>query len=302
MTIRWGILGCGNVCELKSGPGLQKAAGSELAFVMRRDAALAEDYARRHGVARWTTDAGALIGDPHVDAVYVATPPGTHLEYALRVAAAGKPAYVEKPMARNHAECRRMIEAFAAARLPLFVAYYRRRLPRFLKTKELIDSGRLGQVTMLNYRYAGDNVHRITPGRLEWRLIAEHSGGGLILDLASHALDIFDFLFGPIEQVQGAAANVASPCDVEDVVAMHCRFASGVLGVAGWNFAAVAGEDMIEITGTGGKASLSLFGNDPVVLATAAGVEQFDLPNPPQSRAPPGHCRKAIAMPCRRCR
>ena len=250
MTIHWGILGCGNVCEVKSGPGLQKAAGSQLALVMRRDAALAEDYARRHGVARWTTDAEALLRDPDVDAVYIATPPGTHLEYALRVAAAGKPAYVEKPMARNHAECRRMIEAFAAAGLPLLVAYYRRRLPRFLKTKELIDSGRLGQVTMLNYRYASNKVHRVAPGELEWRLIAEHSGGGLLLDVGSHALDIFDFFFGPIEQVHGAAANLATACDVEDVVALHCRFASGVLGVAGWNFAAVAAEDMIEITGT----------------------------------------------------
>ena len=286
MTIRWGILGCGKVCEVKSGPGLQKAAGSELVYVMRRDAALAEDYARRHGVARWTTDAEALIHDPGVDVVYIATPPGTHLEYALRVAAAGKPAYVEKPMARNHAECRRMIEAFATAGLPLFVAYYRRRLPRFLKIRELIDSGRLGQVTMLNYQYAGNRFQRMTPGQLEWRLIAEHSGGGLLLDVGSHALDIFDFLLGPIEQVSGTAANLASPCDVEDAVVLHCRFASGALGLAGWNFAAVGSEDLIEITGTHGKVSLAVFGNDPVVLTTAAGVEQFDLPNPPHIQQP----------------
>jgi 1,5-anhydro-D-fructose reductase (1,5-anhydro-D-mannitol-forming) len=286
MTIRWGILGCGSVCEVKSGPAFQKVAGSELALVMRRDAARAEDYARRHAVLRWTTDADALIHDREVDAVYIATPPGTHLEYALRVAAAGKPAYVEKPMARNHAECRRMLEAFSSACLPLFVAYYRRRLPRFVKTKQLIEAGRLGQVTLLTYRYASNKVHRIPPGPLEWRLIAEHSGGGLFLDLASHALDIFDFLFGPIEEVYGLAANRASPYDVEDVVTLNCRFASGALAAASWNFATSAAEDMIEISGTLGKISLSLFGNDPVVLTTTSGAEQFDLPNPPHIQQP----------------
>ena len=286
MTIRWGILGCGNVAEVKSGPGFQKADGSELVFVMRRDAALAEDYARRHGVARWTADADELIRDPEVDAVYIATPPGTHCEYALRVAAAGKPAYVEKPMARNLAECRRMIAAFADARLPLFVAYYRRGLPRFLTVKELIDSGRVGQVTMLHYRYASNKMCRIEPSKLEWRLLAEQSGGGHFLDLGSHALDIFDFLLGPIEQVHGAAANLASACDVEDAVAMHCRFHNGAMAVAGWNFAAADQEDAIAITGTLGKITLSVFGNDPVVLTTASGVETFERPNPPHIQQP----------------
>src|SRR4051794_19319723 len=131
-TIRWGIIGCGDVTEVKSGPALQQAAGSALVAVMRRDAERAKDYARRHGVPRWYADADALIGDPEVDAVYVATPPSSHMDYAVRVAAAGKPAYVEKPMARNFDECRRMIDACRAARGgaggPLFVAYYRPRV------------------------------------------------------------------------------------------------------------------------------------------------------------------------------
>ena len=113
MTIRWGIIGCGNVTEVKSGPGFQQVVGSTLLMAMRRDAAQVEDYAQRHGVPKWTTDADRLIHDPEVDAVYIATPPGKHLEYALRVAAAGKPAYIEKPMARNHAECQRMVEALS---------------------------------------------------------------------------------------------------------------------------------------------------------------------------------------------
>src|SRR3982751_1225430 len=122
-TIRWGIIGCGDVTEIKSGPGFQKAEGSALVAVMRRDGGKGRDYARRHGVARAYDRAEDLIADPEVDAVYVATPPSSHAELALAVAAAGKPCLVEKPMARTHAECVRMIEAFSSRRVPIWVAY-----------------------------------------------------------------------------------------------------------------------------------------------------------------------------------
>src|SRR5438552_4125820 len=147
-SIRWGIIGCGDVTEKKSGPAFAKARGSALVAVMRRSADLAADYAKRHNVPRWYADAQQLIDDPEIDAVYIATPPGSHMEYALRAAAAGKPVYVEKPMARDHAECLRMIEACRAARggqgVPLFVAYYRRGLTKFQRIKRMIDDGRIG--------------------------------------------------------------------------------------------------------------------------------------------------------------
>lgn len=142
--VRWGIIGVGNVTERKSGPGFQRAARSELVAVMRRDAARAADYARRHGVPRWYADAGALIHDPEVDAVYIATPPDSHMRYTLEVAAAGKPVYVEKPMARTAAECEAMVAACRAAGVPLFVAYYRRAMPRFVKVKALLEGGAVG--------------------------------------------------------------------------------------------------------------------------------------------------------------
>ena len=104
-TVKWGIEGCGNVCEVKSGPGLYKAEGSELVMVMRRDGAKAEDFAKRHGVDRWSDNADEVLGDSEVNAVYIATPPSSHLELGLKVAAAGKPCLMEKPMAMNHKEC-----------------------------------------------------------------------------------------------------------------------------------------------------------------------------------------------------
>lgn len=286
MCVRWGIIGCGNVCEVKSGPGLYKAQGSELVAVMRRDAAKAADYAQRHNVPRWYDDADRLIRDPDVDAVYIATTVGTHCEYALRVCRAGKPAYVEKPMARNHTECRRMIEAFERAGLALFVAYYRRGLPRFLKARELIRTGRLGLVTGVNYRYSSPSHLKTDSLNLPWRLVAADSGGGLFMDLGSHTLDVLDFLVGPLTDVSGSAANLAGPYDVEDSVTMRFRTSSGGLGVAAWNFASAVKEDIIEIAGTLGRIVMTTFGNEPVRLETSSGAELFDLPNPPHIQQP----------------
>ena len=279
-TVRWGILGCGDVCEVKSGPGFQQAEGSELAAVMRRDRALAEDFARRHGVPAFYDDADQLIADPNVSAVYIASPPGSHLELALKVAKAGKPAYVEKPMARTHAECLRMIAAFEQAKVPLFVAYYRRALPRFLKAKEIIDSGRLGQVRRVEARYCSAGQLNLEPAHLPWRVQAEHAGGGLFLDLASHTLDALDFLFGPLLSVNGGASNVGRALDVEDQVSLEFGTGSGAHGRGFWSFTSATNEDSIYVEGAAGSLRLSTFGDGPVELETSAGSEQFMLPNP----------------------
>ncbi len=280
MTVRWGILGCGDVCEVKSGPGFQAARGSELVAVMRRDGRLAEDFARRHQVPAFYDDADRLIADPSVDAVYIASPPGSHLELALKVAAAGKPAYVEKPMARTHAECQRMVQAFERAGQPLFVAYYRRALDRFLKAKEIVDSGRLGQIRSVDVRYASDGQLRMDAVNVPWRVQAEHAGAGLFLDLASHTLDVLDFLFGPLENASGAAINVAAPGDVEDRVVLQFSTASGAKGQGYWSFSSPTKEDSISIVGSLGMLRLSTFGDGPVELETSAGSESYSLPNP----------------------
>jgi 1,5-anhydro-D-fructose reductase (1,5-anhydro-D-mannitol-forming) len=279
-TVRWGILGCGDVCEVKSGPGFQQAEGSELVAVMRRDRALVEDFARRHGVPAFYDDADQLIADPNVTAVYIASPPGSHLELALKVAKAGKPAYVEKPMARSHAECLRMIAAFEQANVPLFVAYYRRALPRFLKAKEIIDSGRLGQLRSVEARYCSAGQLNLDASHLPWRVQAEHAGGGLFLDLASHTLDVLDFFFGPLLSVSGEARNIRCGLDVEDQVSLEFGTGSGAYGRGFWSFTSTTNEDSIHIEGSAGSLRLSTFGDGPVELETAAGSELFTLPNP----------------------
>jgi len=280
-TIRWGIIGCGDVTEVKSGPGLQKAAHSSLVSVMRRNGALAADYAKRHGVPKWTDDADRVINDPEVDIVYIATPPSSHLEYTLRVAAAKKPVYVEKPMARNHDECRRMVEACRTAGVPLFVAFYRRGLPRFLKVKELIDSGAIGRVRFVTVTQFQRPFASLASGAaLPWRLQPEISGGGLFIDLASHTLDILDFLLGPIASATGHASNQAGLYTAEDIVTGSWQFASGVQGTGTWCFTAYASCDQNRIIGDRGEIAFSTFGGDPITLTTPEGSETFPGENP----------------------
>ncbi len=285
-VVRWGLLGCGDVTEIKSGPGFQKARGSQLVAVMRRQGPLAADYARRHGVPRWYDNAAALVNDPEVDAVCIATPPGAHLEGIALVAAAGKPAYVEKPMARHTPECDAMIAAMDAARQKLFVAYYRRALPRFLKVKELLAGGAVGTLTAVAYRMAMPLPADPETARRAWRLDATHSGGGLLLDVGSHVLDLFDFFCDPLEQIAGHAAQLATRANVEDAVAITFLTAAGVPGSATWNFSSHAHQDLLEFSGTKGRIALSVFGNEPVRFETAQGVESFDLPNPPHVAQP----------------
>jgi predicted dehydrogenase len=284
--IRWGIIGCGAVAEVKSGPAFQRVPGSELAMVMRRAPELAEDYAKRHGVERWTDDALELIRDLGVDAVYIATPPGSHAELALQVAAAGKPAYVEKPLARCAPECERIIAAFRAAQQPLFVAYYRRALPYFLEARALLASGVLGRVTAVNVRLLSDGCREVDGANLPWRLITRESGGGLFMDLACHTLDILDFLLGPLEDASGAATRRPdAPYVVEDRVEMRFRIGTA-LGEGLWDFNAQEREDEIVIRGEHGSLRLATFNSPLLTLETEDGIQTIERPHPPTIQEP----------------
>jgi len=252
---------------------------------MRRDASKAADYAKRHNVPRWYADADQLINDAEVDAVYIATPPNAHEEYALKVCAAGKPCYVEKPMARNVAEARRMCDAFTKANLPLYVAYYRRALPRFVKVKSLIDSGALGAIHEMTYVYKSDG-QKFGTAQTPWRLSAEIAGGGLFLDLGSHAIDLMDFFFGSFDRDAGKALNQRKAYPVEDHVQLGFH-AGPMKGAASWDFASDTRVDEYHIMGSAGDLRFSCFGNEPVKLQRTDGSrEEFNLPNPPHVQQP----------------
>ena len=283
-VIRWGIIGCGDVTEVKSGPGFQKASGSALVAVMRRDRVKADDYARRHGVPRAYDDADALIADKDVDAVYVATPVSSHCDLALRVAAAGKPCLVEKPMAMNYAECERMVEAFAARRVPLWVAYYRRALPRFLEVRELLDSGAIGRPTSIHVAVT-DRLASAETMR-NWRFDPAISGGGLFLDLGSHCVDLFDFLLGRIDEASGFSSNTAGACAAPDLTSLACRFANGAAGTGVWNFNAGTKSDVMTITGSAGSITTPVFSDTDVIVTRNGQDEVLSIRNPPHVHQP----------------
>jgi predicted dehydrogenase len=285
-TIRWGIIGCGNVTEVKSGPGFQKARGSELVAVMRRNGNLAEDYARRHGVPRWYDDAESLIHDKDVDAVYIATPPSSHKEYALAAAGAGKPAYVEKPMAMNFVECQEMLLAFERANVPLFTAFYRRALPRFLKLKSIIDEGQIGIVRSVNLRLYQKSSENDQKGLKQWRVDPNIAGGGYFVDLGSHMIDLLQYVLGPIGSACGHSSNQGKLYDAEDNVSGTFAFESGVHGVGLWSFCANEDLDSTEIIGSEGKITYATFRELPITMEREGSVTQFAIPHPDHVQEP----------------
>lgn len=285
--IRWGFVGCGEVTEKKSGPAFAKAEGSAIEAVMSRDSEKARSYAERHGIGKWYNDAVELINDPNVDAVYIATPPSSHATYAVLSMKAGKPVYIEKPMASSYEECLRINRVSQETGVPCFVAYYRRYLPYFLKVKELI--GKIGRVINVQVRFAQPPKQlEYNSTNLPWRVIPDIAGGGYFYDLAPHQIDMLQELFGCILDVYGLSGNRAGLYEAEDSVSACFRFEDGLIGSGSWCFVAdeSAKEDRIEIIGDKGMICFSVFTFDPIALHDETGRHEFVVPNPEHVQFP----------------
>lgn len=275
--ISWGIIGCGNVTEVKSGPAFNKVKDSRLVAVMRRKADLARDYARRHNVPRFYTDASELISDKEINAVYIATPPGSHKEYALEVIKSGKPVYIEKPMALNYEECLEINEAAQKKNVPVFVAYYRRALPGFQLVKSFIEKGRIGKVRFVQLQLFKYPSAEEIAGNLPWRVDPAMSGGGHFFDLASHQLDWLDQVFGPVEKIRSVALNQAGLYKAEDFVSAEFVFPGDIVVTGTWSFAVApeSSRDSIEIFGSEGSIKFSTFSFEPIALTDSSGRQIF---------------------------
>lgn len=275
--INWGIIGCGKVTELKSGPAFNKVTGSRLIAVMRRNAEFAEDYAKRHNVPRFYTNADDLINDRDINAVYIATPPVNHMEYAIKVLEAGKPVYIEKPMALNYRECVRINETAKKHNLPVFVAYYRRTLPGFLKIKNLVETGEIGKPRFANFQIFNYPSEDEKAGKLPWRVMPEISGAGHFFDLGSHQVDYLDFLFGPVQKVASLVINQANLYSAEDFVSAGFLFNNNIAATGIWSFSASrkGNRDYFEIVGEKGIIKTSTFTYEPIVLINGNGRREF---------------------------
>ncbi len=287
--IKWGFIGCGEVTEKKSGPAFSLIPGSSVVAVMSRNADRARSYAERHHISRWYTDAQQLLADPEVNAVYIATPPSSHVTFAIMAMKSGKPVYVEKPLAATYEECLRVNRVAKETGVPCFVAYYRRLLPYFQKVRQLIDEGTIGKVVGVQIRFAvppRDLDYNRT--HLPWRVQRDIAGGGYFYDLAPHQLDLLQELFGPITRVSGFCANRAGLYESEDTVSASFQFANGLPGSGTWCFCAheSARTDRIQIIGDRGQIRFSVFTYDPIIVSTEAGKQELTIPNPPHVQLP----------------
>ncbi len=281
--IRWGIIGCGNVTEKKSGPAFNKVPDSSLVAVMRRNGDKARDYAARHGVPKWYDDADQLINDPEVNAVYVATPPGSHEACALAAIAAGKPVYVEKPMSVDVASCRRMQAAANSAGVKLSIAHYRRALPKFLAIQKMLAEKAIGDVRLVSLRMLQpDQSGMITQTADNWRVNPAEAGAGLFYDLAPHQLDIILFYFGAPKAYQGFAVNQAGLYAAEDAVIGQMLLPGNILFSGQWCYTVAEGlaEDYCEITGSAGSLRFSIFGHE--IQITKGNDVQTETFTPPE--------------------
>lgn len=286
--ISWGFIGCGEVAELKSGPAFNDVTGSHVEAVMSRTEARARSYAERHGVSKWYTDAQKLIDDPNVNAIYVATPPSSHATFAIMAMRAGKPVYVEKPLASNYEDCARINRISEDTGVPCFVAYYRRYLPYFQRVKEIINSGQIGQVAYVQVRFTTPPRPQDYQENKPWRLIPDIAGGGYFYDLAAHQLDLLQDLFGVIVRAHGYKTNRAHLYDAEDTVSASFRFENGLVGSGSWCFVGheSAREDRIEVVGDNGMVSFSVFSYEPIRLVTSEGEQFIEVENPDYVQLP----------------
>lgn len=288
--INWGIIGCGDVTEVKSGPAFNKVAQSSLVAVMRRDAAKVKDYAQRHGVPRYYTDAQALINDPDINAIYIATPPDSHEAYTLAAIAAGKPVYVEKPMTVNTASAVKMVAAATEHNIKLVVAHYRRQQPLYQQLKTIIDSNVLGDIRLVKLSMVKKRLtaEQLQTDKTSWRVNKAIAGGGLFHDLAPHQLDILYYLFGHARQVQGIATNQAGIYEADDMVAGNILFENGILFQGNWCFsmAQVREEDSCIITGENGRVSFSFFNPGPLLVELGNTKQEYSFPVLPHVQQP----------------
>ena len=287
ITIKWGFIGCGEATEKKSGPAFNLVKGSEVVAVMGRDKDKTKDYARRHNIPHYYTDAQALIDDPNVNAIYIATPPSSHATFAIMAMKAGKPVYVEKPLAASYEDCTRINRVSRETGIPCFVAYYRRYLPYFIKVKELLPL--IGQVLNVQIRFA------VPPRDLDynrenlpWRVNPDIAGGGYFYDLAPHQIDLLQEMLGCILFAEGYATNRGGLYKAEDTVSACFQFENGIPGSGSWCFVSdeSSKEDSIEIFGSKGSLRFSVFTFTPIIYKGEDGVKEYNVPNPPYVQLP----------------
>ena len=253
-NVNWALIGCGDVTEVKSGPGLYKSENSNLVGVYNRTYSKAISFVTRHNVGKAYACVEELFADEQVDIVYIATPPKYHTSYALQCLNAGKIPYIEKPVANTYAECLQIKKLAQRVGLPVYVAFYRRGVEKFLKIKELLAEAVLGDIRYVHITQTMPvEDSELVRNNLPWRVVPEISGGGKFLDMGVHVLDCLAMFFGEYEAMSGIVCNQGGYYDAEDTVLANFRFKCGIPGSGKWCYVADKNENEVQIVGEKGR-------------------------------------------------
>ncbi|MFC2127110.1 Gfo/Idh/MocA family protein [Bacteroidota bacterium] len=283
-SVVWGIIGCGDVAEIKSGPAFKKCTNSELLAVMRRDPLLAKDFAMRHQVPLWYSDADKLLSNPDINAVYIATPPSTHLEYSLKAIKAGKNVYLEKPMVLSKKEGEQLSKAIEKSNQKLVVAHYRRFLPMYIKVKELVEANAVGTINFVDLKFLQPFNFN---SKANWRLDPSVSGGGYFHDIAPHQIDLMYYFFGDYKEIKGISVNQSKEHNVDDMVNGIISFKNKIQFRGVWSFAIpkILQEDKCIVYGEKGTIEFSFY-EEELKLNHENNTIVFNFKNPEHVQGP----------------
>ena len=264
-TINWGMIGCGDVTEIKSGPAFNKVGNSHLQAVMSRSEERVTDYAYRHKIPSFYIDADKLINDPLVNAIYIATPPIYHEDYVIKALKAGKPVYVEKPVTTDVETCERLLEATYKYNSKLVVAHYRRALPVFKEIKKIILEDTIGKIRLARINYLQPFSSALIATSAEnWRLNPSISGAGLFYDIGPHQIDMMLYLFGKALNYNGLSINQSGYYTPEDLVTGIIHFENNIMFTGTWGFTMpeYQQEEYCEIIGEKGSILFTFYGKE----------------------------------------
>ena len=274
MALKWGVLGAGSVAQRRAMPAINKAKDAELYALLSRDAARASRLATEHGAETHYTVVEDLLSDETLDAIYVSTPVYLHCEQVIAAAERGLHVLCDKPMAMNTEECQRMIDACEANGVHLQICFLFRFHSCFQQIKNWVAEGRLGQI--VHGRVPFLKPFPIPAGA--WRGNPGQGGGGSLIDLGAHGVDLLRYIVGEVGQVSAFCNSSVHGYDVEETGMIMMRFENGAQGFVDTSFAAAGCDLVIEVYGTDGWVWVYNDDGWKIKISTDDGSQVIDSP------------------------
>ncbi|HZS08247.1 MAG TPA: Gfo/Idh/MocA family oxidoreductase [Blastocatellia bacterium] len=283
--VRWGLIGCGDISRKRVAPALRDLENSEFVAVSRARAELAEAFAKEFGARKWYADWRDLLGDPEIDAVYIATPVYLHAEQTIAAAEAGKHVLCEKPMALDVSECDRMIAACRRSGVKLGIAYYRHFYPVVNRIKAAIASGEIGQ-PMIAQINAFEYMNMQPDDPRAWFITRAQSGGGPMMDFGCHRIEVLINIFGRVTGTTAFTDSLRFTREVEDTSAAFFKFESGPRATLTVTHTTFEPQDTLDIFGTAGSIHVPILNKGLMTIKTAAGERAETHPPHPNLQQP----------------